>query len=82
MPVIDFESAWYELKAHIGQKRSHSARELAEAMAKIEVDHRLPEGQEGFDGRPLPQHRSPSHRPADDEPNDLREPAHVVSAAS
>lgn len=52
MPVVDYESAWYALKAHIASKRSHGAGELAEEMARIEVENRLAEGQEGFDDRP------------------------------
>ena len=83
MTVVDFESAWYALKAHIASKRSHGAAELAEKMAKIEVSHRLPEGQSGFDDRPMPVHdERSSHMPAGESPETLREPAQIVSGRS
>lgn len=84
MPVVDFESAWYALKAHIAEKRSHGAAELAEHMAQIEVRHRIPERHQGFDDRPVAVHDlESSELPAGEGPEtELREPAHVVSGRS
>lgn len=82
MPVVDYESAWFALKAHVASKRSHGASELVEQMASLEVRHRLPEGQQGFDDRPLPPRDRSSSEPAGDAPRDLREPAQVISGAS
>lgn len=67
MPVLDYESAWYALKAHIQTKRSHGASELAEAMARIEVSNRLDESQTGYDDRPPAQLKAvvpPAHEDA------------------
>lgn len=72
MPAIDFEGAWYDLKAHVVSKGSHGKRELAEKMAEIELGHRLPEGQGGYDDRPLPLHERSSSEPTD-------EPAHAAA---
>lgn len=54
MPVVDYENAWFALKAKLSEKRSWGTTQIAEEMASIEVGYRLPEGQEGFDDRPLP----------------------------
>lgn len=51
---VDYERAWMELKTHILEKNSHGKRELVERMAEIEVESRIPEGERGFDGTPLP----------------------------
>lgn len=50
--VVDYEKAWVALKAEVVRKRSHGSRDLALLMAEIEVECRVPEGQEGFDGTP------------------------------
>jgi hypothetical protein len=65
VPVIDYENAWYALKARLSEKRSWGTAQIAEAMAQIEVDHRLDERQQGFDDRPPLDH---SHEPADGRP--------------
>lgn len=49
---VDWEAAWLSLKAEIVKKRSHGARDLALRMAEIEVDNRVPSGQEGYDPAP------------------------------
>jgi hypothetical protein len=68
MPVVDFESAWFALKAHIATKRSHGAGELAETMARIEVANRIPEMHQGYDDRPVHRHaRVVTVPPADDD---------------
>ena len=76
MAVVDYEIAWFALKARIAMKRSHSARELAETMAELEVENMLPEEQRGYDDRPLLSHER-SLVPPDGEPD--RE---ALSAAS
>lgn len=69
MPVVDYEAGWFALKAHIASKRSHGADDLQVRMAQIEVDHRLPESQQGFDDRPAPQRANGRQsRPAHVEP--------------
>jgi hypothetical protein len=52
VPIIDYETAWFALKAHIQTKRSHGATDLASKMAEIEVAHVLQESQAGYDDRP------------------------------
>lgn len=52
MAAVDYERAWLELKAHLGTKRSHGADELRVTMTEIEVESRVPEGEEGFDMTP------------------------------
>ena len=52
--VIDYERVVLGLKAHITSKRSHGQDELLRVLAKLEVESRIPEGQEMFDPRPLP----------------------------
>jgi hypothetical protein len=59
---VDFEGAWFALKAHVNSKRSHGADELKIVMADLEVAHAVPEGQEGYTDRPMPAPRS--DRPA------------------
>jgi hypothetical protein len=79
VPVVDFESAWFGLKAHIATKRSHGQSELMEIMAMLEVGNRLPEGQDGFDDRPLPHHDEVvTSEPAGDDHRTLHEPAAAV----
>lgn len=82
MAVVDFESAWYALKGKLSEKRSWGTAQIAEAMAEIEVSYRLPEGEWGFDDRPIPHGNRSSDTPAGDSPEDLREPAQVVSGRS
>lgn len=60
MPAVDFEQAWFRLKAHVGSKRSHGADELKVRMADIEIECLVPEGEEGFDTTP----QRPEARPA------------------
>lgn len=50
--VVDYERAWMELKAHIVSRSSHGKRDLLSRMAEIEVETRVPEGEEGFDPTP------------------------------
>lgn len=64
MPEPDYESCWFALKAHISAKRSHGADELKIAMNDLEVRHALPEGQGGYDTRPVPAPRERTERPA------------------
>lgn len=52
--VIDYERVVLGLKAHITSKRSHGQDELLQVLARLEVDSRIPEGQEMFDPRPMP----------------------------
>lgn len=51
---MDWAAAWLDLKAHIITKRSHGEDELAREMARLEVQHRVPEGQRGFSDGPVP----------------------------
>lgn len=50
--VIDYEKAWLALKEVVLEKRSHGQDDLLGAMTRIEIDCRVPEGQEGFDPGP------------------------------
>lgn len=50
--VVDYERVLLKLKAKIAEKPSHSARELYEAIGRLEVECEIPEDQEGFDDRP------------------------------
>lgn len=36
--LVDYERAWFRLKRVIGEKRSHGQRDLALAMANLEVE--------------------------------------------
>ena len=36
--LVDYERAWFRLKRVIGDKRSHGQRDLALAMANLEVE--------------------------------------------
>lgn len=74
MPVVNYERAWLQLKAHIDGKPSHGTRDLLAQMGRIEVACEIPEAEEGFDARPLPR-----SKPAGDDPRELRE---RLSAAS
>ena len=40
------------LKAHVCSKRSHGQDGLLAEMGRIEVEYRVPEGQEAFDPAP------------------------------
>lgn len=53
MPVVDYERAWLALKAHVASKPAHGKRELFQEMVEIEVASMIPDGQEGFDPRPV-----------------------------
>lgn len=71
MAAIDYERVLIGLKEKILSKRSHGQDELLQEIARLEVESRLPEGQEDFDGRP---------RPARVEPDGhlrLEEPVHA-----
>jgi hypothetical protein len=50
--VIDYERAWLMLKEAVLLKRSHGQDGLLLDMARIELECRVPEGQEGFDPGP------------------------------
>jgi hypothetical protein len=52
---IDFTAAWMALRADLvhGQ-RSRGRDQLLARMAEIEVDHAIPDSQQGFDERPAP----------------------------
>jgi hypothetical protein len=64
--AVNYERAWLELKAELAKKSSHSARELFDAMGRIEVDNMLTPEQELFDGSPLHvRHATPSDEPAE-----------------
>jgi hypothetical protein len=57
--LIDHERVVYALKARLREgaaagKRSWGERELLELLTDLELHYRVPEGQEGFDGRPTP----------------------------
>lgn len=52
MAVVDYERAWLALKVVVSAKPSHGKRDLLAEMGQIEVDSRIPEGQEQFDPRP------------------------------
>lgn len=78
MPVVDYESAWYALKARMSEKRSWGTAQIAEAMAEIEVRHRLQESQQGFDDRPLLPH---TPEPADGHADERRTPFKAVPSA-
>lgn len=56
--LVDYERAWLALKEAIVAKPAHGQRDLLTAMARIEVESRVREGEEGID--PLPLHRRPS----------------------
>lgn len=68
---IDYEKAWVALKAEIVKQRSHGSAALALKMAQIEVDCRVPEGQQGFDPTPRPRVQNGSRQ----------QPAHEVPSA-
>lgn len=36
--LVDYERAWFRLKRVVGEKRSHGQRDLALAMANLEVE--------------------------------------------
>lgn len=59
MAFVDFELAWLELKAKLGEKRSWGTDQVLVEMAKLEVRCQLPEGERDFDARPAP----PRHVP-------------------
>ena len=75
MPVLDYEACWYSLKAEIQGKRSHGAKDLAEAMARIEVENRLDESQAGFDDRPPARLKAVITPPSDDGAESFAAPA-------
>lgn len=52
MSLVDYEAAWLGLKAEVVTKRSHGRDGLLQAMARLEIDNRVPEGQEAFDPGP------------------------------
>jgi hypothetical protein len=52
--VIDYERVMLGFKAHIMSKRSHGQDELLRVFTQLEVESRIPEGQEMFDPRPIP----------------------------
>lgn len=57
--VTDYERVVLGLKVKLreasrGGKRSWGERELYELLTDLEIEHRIPEGQELFDDRPLP----------------------------
>jgi hypothetical protein len=62
--AIDHERVLLGLKAHIRSKRSHGQDELLQMIADLEVGSQLPEGQEGFDRRPVPRR---AHRNGDEQ---------------
>jgi hypothetical protein len=53
--VIDYERAWLAMKEVVLSKRSHGQDGLLTDMTRIEIECRVPEGQEGFDPGPLRQ---------------------------
>jgi hypothetical protein len=50
--VIDYERAWLAMKEVVLSKRSHGQDGLLADMTRIEIECRVPEGQEGFDPGP------------------------------
>lgn len=55
--LVDSEKVVLALKAKLREraregKRSWGSNELLELLADLEVEHRVPEGQEGFDDQP------------------------------
>lgn len=70
--LVDHERVVLALKARIREesqrgKRSWGERELLALLADLEVEHRTPEGQEGFDDRPVPVSRGLGGRPETNE---------------
>jgi len=59
---IDYAACWLALKEVVLAKRSHGSNGLLAEMARLEVENRVPEGQEGFSDLPL------MRVPSDDEP--------------
>lgn len=81
--LIDHERVLLGLKAHIATKRSHGQDELLRKLAELEVESRIPEGQELFDERPFPA-RSASvadRRPRGQTHNEQVEDTHTASVA-
>jgi hypothetical protein len=63
MPAVDFESAWVDLKAYVMSRASHGQRDLLREITRIEIDRRIPEGEEGFSDLPLlRRRRTPAER--------------------
>lgn len=60
MAAVDFEAAWLDLKAYIATRPSHGQRDLLRQITEIEIDRRVPEGEEGFDSLPRYHRRTPS----------------------
>lgn len=64
--LVDYERVVLGLKAKIREasindgKRSWGERELLGALADLEIEHRVPEGQELFDDLPLPRRATQS----------------------
>lgn len=54
MGAVYYERAWLRLKAELGTKPSHSARDLLAKMGEIEVECAVPEELDGFDTSPVP----------------------------
>lgn len=57
--LVDYERAWFRLKRVVGEKRSHGQRDLALAMANLEVECMLdndePPPEATVAARPLPE---------------------------
>ncbi len=66
--LVDYERAWLRLKEEIVRKPAHGQRDLLTAMAVIEVESRITEGDEGFDPTPLRPRRQRRHQADSEQP--------------
>lgn len=73
--VVDHERVVLRLKEHILTKRSHSTAELAEVIARLEVECEVPEGEAGFSGLPSRDRQDDTSAPADGGASESRAPA-------
>jgi len=67
--VVDYERAWYALKARVAERsasggRSWGASQIAESMAEIEVECLVPESERDFDLTPPRSRDSTGSKPA------------------
>jgi hypothetical protein len=60
---VDYARAWLALKEVVLSKRSHGQDGLLQDMTRLEIECRVPEGQEGFSDLP--------RRPSGSDPADV-----------
>lgn len=70
MPEIDYAACWLGMKAKLDEKRSFGQDELLREANRLELQHQVPEGQEGYSDLPArstdqPAQGQPGESPAD-----------------